>query len=126
MYFVQELWESAWRISEPRMWRRTVENIGRSCSLLVWFDYLAHFYFRSICLRFMLGLWGIIFPVFITFHLGKEAFAHIGGVILFHETMYQKDDAGTPFVKLIRDYGAVVSTWQLLFFVVCEFYSEQK
>ena len=76
--------------------------------------------------RFMLGLWGIIFPVFITFHLGKEAFAHIGGVILFHETMYQKDDAGTPFVKLIRDYGAVVSTWQLLFFVVCEFYSEQK
>lgn len=44
----------------------------------------------------------------ILFTSGKEAFAHIGGVILFHETMYQKDDAGTPFVKLIRDYGAVV------------------
>lgn len=42
------------------------------------------------------------------FTSGKEAFAHIGGVILFHETMYQKTDDGTPFVKLIRDYGSIV------------------
>lgn len=42
------------------------------------------------------------------FTAGKEAFSHIGGVILFHETLYQKDDDGTPFVKLIRDNGAMV------------------
>lgn len=29
----------------------------------------------------------------------------ISGVILFHETVYQKDDNGTPFVKLIQDKG---------------------
>lgn len=44
----------------------------------------------------------------ILFTSGKEAFGHIGGVILFHETMYQKDDSGTPFVKIIRDNGALV------------------
>lgn len=44
----------------------------------------------------------------ILFTAGKEAFAHIGGVILFHETLYQKDDAGTPFVKIIKDYGTLV------------------
>jgi len=29
----------------------------------------------------------------------------ISGVILFHETLYQKADDGTPFVKLIQDKG---------------------
>ena len=29
----------------------------------------------------------------------------ISGVILFHETLYQKADDGTPFVKLIQDRG---------------------
>ncbi|KAI1903251.1 hypothetical protein AGOR_G00025290 [Albula goreensis] len=32
----------------------------------------------------------------------------IGGVIFFHETMYQNADDGTPFVKMIRDRGIVV------------------
>lgn len=30
---------------------------------------------------------------------------NIGGVILFHETLYQKADDGTPFVKMIQDLG---------------------
>ncbi|XP_037981897.1 fructose-bisphosphate aldolase A-like, partial [Motacilla alba alba] len=32
----------------------------------------------------------------------------IGGVILFHETMYQKADDGRPFPQVIRDKGALV------------------
>merc|ERR1719167_1583223 len=39
---------------------------------------------------------------------GKEAYTNIGGVILFHETMYQKDESGVPFVKIIQDYGTKV------------------
>jgi len=44
----------------------------------------------------------------ILFHSGKEAFASIGGVILFHETLYQSDDAGVPFVDIIKNNGAKV------------------
>lgn len=29
----------------------------------------------------------------------------LGGVILFHETLYQKDDNGKPFVELIKEMG---------------------
>uniref|UniRef100_A0ABI7ZFD5 Fructose-bisphosphate aldolase n=4 Tax=Felidae TaxID=9681 RepID=A0ABI7ZFD5_FELCA len=32
----------------------------------------------------------------------------IGGVIFFHETLYQKDDSGVPFVRTIQDKGIVV------------------
>lgn len=32
----------------------------------------------------------------------------IGGVIFFHETLYQKDDSGVPFVHTIQDKGIVV------------------
>ncbi|KAK1151963.1 fructose-bisphosphate aldolase A [Acipenser oxyrinchus oxyrinchus] len=32
----------------------------------------------------------------------------IGGVIFFHETLYQKTDAGVPFSKFIKDKGVVV------------------
>ncbi len=32
----------------------------------------------------------------------------IGGVIFFHETLYQKAEDGTPFAKLIKDRGIVV------------------
>lgn len=32
----------------------------------------------------------------------------IGGVILFHETMYQKADDGRVFTKVIKDKGALV------------------
>uniref|UniRef100_A0A7N5ZVN1 Fructose-bisphosphate aldolase n=1 Tax=Anabas testudineus TaxID=64144 RepID=A0A7N5ZVN1_ANATE len=32
----------------------------------------------------------------------------IGGVIFFHETLYQSTDDGTPFAKLIKDRGIVV------------------
>lgn len=41
------------------------------------------------------------------FTSGAEMSQCIGGVILFHETLYQKADDGTPFVKLIRDMGIV-------------------
>ena len=30
---------------------------------------------------------------------------HISGVILFHETLYQKGDDGTPFVELLKQRG---------------------
>jgi len=32
---------------------------------------------------------------------------HISGVILFHETLYQKADDGTPFVKILQDKGVI-------------------
>lgn len=32
----------------------------------------------------------------------------IGGVIFFHETLYQHSDNGVPFVKMIRDRGILV------------------
>lgn len=31
----------------------------------------------------------------------------ISGVILFHETLYQKADDGTPFVKILQDRGII-------------------
>jgi len=38
---------------------------------------------------------------------GKEMNEHIGGVILFHETLYQKADDGTPFVKALQQNGVI-------------------
>lgn len=32
----------------------------------------------------------------------------IGGVIFFHETLYQHADDGTPFVQMIKDKGILV------------------
>lgn len=32
---------------------------------------------------------------------------HVSGVILFHETLYQKDDNGTPFVELLKKKGII-------------------
>lgn len=32
----------------------------------------------------------------------------IGGVIFFHETMYQQGDCGTNYVKMIKDKGILV------------------
>jgi len=32
---------------------------------------------------------------------------HISGVILFHETLYQKADDGTPFIDLIKNAGVI-------------------
>lgn len=32
---------------------------------------------------------------------------HISGVILFHETLYQKADDGTPLVKVLQDQGII-------------------
>lgn len=32
---------------------------------------------------------------------------YVSGVILFHETLYQKADDGTPFVKLLQDRGMI-------------------
>ena len=41
------------------------------------------------------------------FTSGQQMANCIGGVILFHETLYQKADDGTPFIKLIKDKGIV-------------------
>lgn len=42
------------------------------------------------------------------FTAGKEAFNNISGVIIFHETLYQKDDEGVPLIKRVKDNGALV------------------
>ena len=41
------------------------------------------------------------------FTSGAEMAKSISGVILFHETVYQKADDGTPFVKILRDNGII-------------------
>ncbi len=33
--------------------------------------------------------------------------AHISGVILFHETLYQKTDDGTPFAEVLQRAGVI-------------------
>lgn len=41
------------------------------------------------------------------FTTDKEIGKNISGVILFHETLYQKADDGTPFVKLLEERGII-------------------
>jgi fructose-bisphosphate aldolase class I len=37
----------------------------------------------------------------------KVVAENISGVILFHETLYQKADDGTPFVELLKQRGII-------------------
>lgn len=37
----------------------------------------------------------------------QELGNYISGVILFHETLYQKSDDGRPFVDLIKQLGII-------------------
>ncbi|KAL3313839.1 hypothetical protein Ciccas_007555 [Cichlidogyrus casuarinus] len=41
------------------------------------------------------------------FSADKAVGEHISGVILFEETLYQKDDNGVPFVKLLNERGII-------------------
>merc|ERR1712042_144128 len=41
------------------------------------------------------------------FTCGEDLGKSISGVILFHETLYQKSDDGTPFVDLIKGQGII-------------------
>lgn len=41
------------------------------------------------------------------FTTDKTLGQHISGVILFHETLYQKADDGTPFVELLKQRGII-------------------
>lgn len=41
------------------------------------------------------------------FTSGKEMSKYISGVILFHETLYQKSDDGTPLAKILQDQGII-------------------
>lgn len=39
------------------------------------------------------------------FTAGDEMSKYISGVIMFHETFYQKGDDGTPFVQILQKKG---------------------
>lgn len=41
----------------------------------------------------------------------------IGGVIFFHETLYQKSDKGIPFPQLIKEKGIVVGIKVIMLFL---------
>ena len=41
------------------------------------------------------------------FQAGVEMAKHISGVIMFHETFFQKADDGTPLVKILKDLGII-------------------
>lgn len=43
----------------------------------------------------------------LVFHCYQEIGKYISGVILYHETLYQKADDGTPFVDLIKNLGII-------------------
>lgn len=44
----------------------------------------------------------------IIFSVDNSVSEYIGGVIFFHETLYQKSDQGVLFPKVIKDKGIVV------------------
>ena len=39
--------------------------------------------------------------------MSKSELEGISGVILFHETLFQKSDSGRPFIDLIKELGIV-------------------
>lgn len=41
------------------------------------------------------------------FTTDKSIGDYISGVILFHETVYQKSDDGTPFIELLKERGII-------------------
>ena len=41
------------------------------------------------------------------FSSGAEMAKNISGVILFHETLYQKTDGGKPFVDILKENGII-------------------
>ena len=41
------------------------------------------------------------------FTVSKAELEGISGVILFHETIFQKSDSGKPFIDLIKELGIV-------------------
>lgn len=43
----------------------------------------------------------------VLFTADKSLGDHISGVILFHETLFQKDDAGRPFVEWLKEKGII-------------------
>lgn len=44
----------------------------------------------------------------ILFSVDPSISQSVGGIIFFHETLYQKSDKGIPFPKLIKEKGIVV------------------
>ncbi|GFG33513.1 hypothetical protein Cfor_07564 [Coptotermes formosanus] len=50
-------------------------------------------------------LYGVLFQLLFT--SDKVVAENISGVILFHETLYQKADDGTPFVELLKQKGII-------------------
>ena len=50
-------------------------------------------------------LWVILLQLLFT--SDKVVAENISGVILFHETLYQKADDGTPFVELLKRKGII-------------------
>ncbi|GAB1611144.1 fructose-bisphosphate aldolase-like isoform X1 [Argonauta hians] len=43
----------------------------------------------------------------VLFSCDREISKYVSGVIMFHETFYQKNSAGVPFVKVLQDMGIV-------------------
>jgi fructose-bisphosphate aldolase class I len=43
----------------------------------------------------------------VLFTSDKELGNYISGVIMFHETLYQKDSNGKPFVDLLKERGII-------------------
>jgi len=41
------------------------------------------------------------------FQAGPEMAKYISGVIMFHETFFQKSSDGTPLVKILQDLGVI-------------------
>lgn len=52
------------------------------------------------------------------FSVDNSISENIGGVIFFHETLYQKSDKGVLFPKVIKDKGIVVGI-KVRFLCIC-------
>lgn len=59
---------------------------------------------------FFCSVWDLFLKILCTtfqllFTAGDEMSKYISGVIMFHETLYQKADDGTPFIKILQQKG---------------------
>ena len=54
------------------------------------------------------------------FQTDSQVSSSISGVILYEETLYQKTDDGTPFVKILNDKG-IIPGIKVLYFIIFNF-----
>lgn len=69
------------------------------------FKYFALLYHQRVKFIYQVYSFNFSSIIYFIYLLQDTIGQHISGVILFHETLYQKADDGTPFVELLKQRG---------------------